>query len=803
MNRVSNGSYVGSLSTPTATRSWGSQRPIELEKQLFQRATAALEKLRRIPGFEDYETFAMQPAESLPAHLQYSLDVTPPGMPVDRVTVIFRVIRMGAPLSLAFNALNTETMLDLLSVESCRDLKEVKRAIYKFCEACVQDLQYKWDTDLFTISQVFHESINELMKPLSTLESVLERLYPSKRGSTNRGSQATNASYASISSNTSTSTTIGAPSTTASTTASANASTNASRASQHTSQESNESQDSSNSNASNDDQLSKVVNELLQTERKYVQDLELLQVYHDDMLKMGMPRETADKITPHIAKLLDYQRRLLVGFEYQFRLSPQQQNFGWLFLHLQHDAEICKLYTLSQKEATRTALLETSNLMPLSHIFEPTYELPATLLKPVQRIMRYPMLLKEIAKNTPSAWPHHHELLIALDAMHEMMSDVNETQRRAENTFIRNELEDRVKDWRGLDLSSLGELLLSGNFPCSTESEPEQDCGVYLFERVLLICKDRAISKKTPLTKIRTRSSQSRSMLLDIKGRIYLEYTCNLQIYRLSSGWKLQLGWGVFGTAEQGSFNIWLVNEEQAQLWRNAIDRQIRSCKRRFSRFSNTANSSTNSLFTTSPTSPHRGSQPDKWTRTVSTPVNGGVPMDDENSSFYGALFYDESSSPMETLRKLSVSSSSSQHTASSQHTTNSISSRGSYPSVHASHSVNHRHSRDARDARDSRVRLSDGASVVNTGGQSKVRIHINDDAFLILVPPEAGFEELQHRVERKLRLCGKTLPGAVQKLAFTYRDEDDDLVKLESDEDLLVALDSVNENQELTIYVK
>ncbi|GMM51861.1 Rho family guanine nucleotide exchange factor [Starmerella bacillaris] len=754
MNRASNGSQIGTLSTPTATRSWGSQRPIELKKQLYPRAAAALQKLRTIPGFDEYETFAQQDFASLPQHLHFTLDVTPAGKPIDPVSLIFRIIRMGAPLSLVFNSLNTKIMLDVLSSEDCRDVKLVKRSIYRFCESCVQDLGYKWDTDLFTISQVFHESISELLKPLSTLEAILNKVIPNED---KRISEELN---------------------------------------------------SSSNSADSEDQLSKVCNELLQTERKYVQDLELLQVYHDEILNLNIPRETADKITPHIAKLLDFHRRFLVGCEYQIRLPKQQQNFGWLFLHLRPDFDICKIYTLSQKEATRTALNETNNLITLSNIFEPIYELPATLLKPVQRIMRYPLLIKEIAKNTPSAWPNHNDLLLALDTMNEMMSDVNETQRRAENTFIKSELEEKVKDWKGLDLTSMGELLLSGSFPATAEGEQEQEYSLYLFERVLLCCKDRANSKKTPLTKMRTaasRNSQGRSLSLDIKGRIYLEYINTVQTTKLAVGWLLRLSWGHHSSAnEQGTFDVRLANEELAQMWEGTIQKLIALNRDRYSRYSRTTSVSSQNRLS--------HSSMGNWSKWITSSAGS---IEDESGMIRGALFYDESSSstsPMEALRKLSVSSTNSQVTLGSN--SGGSGSRSSYPTNHANHltqsnlisTFNSNASMPALGPKVSRPHVSsvDSFSSVVNGGQRKVRIHIHDDAFLILVPPAVSFEQLHARVERKLRLCGK-MPsdGDASKLCFTYKDEDDDLVALESSDDLQVALDSVQDNQELVIYVK
>lgn len=804
-------------STPVVARQWGPQRSVETSNQLFQRCMVALQKLRTLPEFHKYERIARKPATELPPHLQFSFDVVPDGG-IDPISLMRRLLRLGAPLSLTFNAILAKmpeisaNALEVLSEEEAVDLKLVKRSIYKLCGCCVSALDFKLETNLFNISQVFSDLLADLERPLYTLELLLDRLDPDLE------------------------VVVSPPLL---------------------------------------DQRAKVVDELLQTERKYVQDLETLLYYGEEMLAMGISRKTVGKICPRISRMLDFQRHFLIGIEVQAQEpDPKAQNIGWLFLHLRENFEIYKAYTLSQKEATQTAISDTASLMPLSHILEPLYELPATLLKPVQRILRYPLLLKEILKHTPEHWPHHHELQMALDAMYEMMSDVNETQRRAENQFLTRELQDRVRDWKGLELNAMGELLLSGVFPVTSMGDAEQEYHLFLFERVLLCCRDRerdrVTNKKTTLTKMRpsanstvsstSRNSQSKSMSLELKGRIYLGYVTFVSTTKLSTGgYVLRLGWGHSNDAsEHGGFDLRLANEELAQMWEATIQRLASAHRITSSRSSRSdsvisgfnARSSQTSLsqfgrwLTTNVGSIDEDYGPSNGlaltsgisNSTSSSAASARRPNSDRHSSSGGIHFWDEASTPgssFDAIRKLSVSSTSSQlsNSGNSGASRSSLTLSQQNTPPHSSHGLNSPASSGLNLAgyRTSLGNTLESPMIDPSGtpagnplgsatgkmrtesttslaapGQRKVRVHTRSDTFLILVPPELKFEHLMSRVERKLRLCGR-IPAVAREdsLILEYIDEDDDRVRLESDEDLIVALEAVPEHHELSVYLK
>lgn len=89
----------------------------------------------------------------------------------------------------------------------------------------------------------------------------------------------------------------------------------------------------------------------------------------------------------------------------------------------------------------------------------------AFLIKPVQRICKYPLLLQSIIKNTDDKdVALKNEIQVGVDAIERVNARVNEAIRKAENKKHVEDLNDRVDDWKGHKLESLGELLLHGQF---------------------------------------------------------------------------------------------------------------------------------------------------------------------------------------------------------------------------------------------------------------------------------------------------------------------------------------------------
>lgn len=188
-------------------------------------------------------------------------------------------------------------------------------------------------------------------------------------------------------------------------------------------------------------------------------------------------------------------------------------------------------------------------------MINPKSELPAFLIKPVQRICKYPLLLDVITisfssfisvhhflqslvkKSSPTEYPLYNDLVEGSASAKRVTDKINEAQRRAENIQTVQTLQMRVEDWKGHHLGNFGDLLLDDIF-LVTKSEVDREYHVFLFEKIILCCKEAVVvpSKKvsknnsllkkqqvptTPLSGGSGLSKKKNTPLL-LKGRIFL-----------------------------------------------------------------------------------------------------------------------------------------------------------------------------------------------------------------------------------------------------------------------------------------
>lgn len=322
-----------------------------------------------------------------------------------------------------------------------------------------------------------------------------------------------------------------------------------------------------------------VVKEFLETERKFVEDLEILVRFQNELQKTSiLSVDTIHALFPNLMALVDFQRRFLIGVEFNATLPPEEQRFGALFESLEDGFEVYKGYSLNQPHACEIATAEAPKLQALSHIVEPTYELQCILIKPVQRICKYPLLFKELIKETPEEWPYCQELYDGMECSERITSNVNESQRQVENVNSLKELQERLRDWRGHNLADFGELLHEGVFPV-VKTGFEREYHLYLFENIILCCKEANQSKKSnPLSKKskdKALANQSKRSSLVLKGRIYMAYITNVTVSKRETGYFMHISWGQDDALDTGFFDIRFRNEELLNQWESTIRRMV------------------------------------------------------------------------------------------------------------------------------------------------------------------------------------------------------------------------------------
>lgn len=187
--------------------------------------------------------------------------------------------------------------------------------------------------------------------------------------------------------------------------------------------------------------------------------------------------------------LIDFQLRFLLLLEY-YADKNDIDNLGRLFVDLEEAFSVYEPYCAHLPDALEAVLCWTPQLQAVSHTIEPTYELQSFLIKPVQRVCKYPLLVQQLVKNTSES--SSSALTEGLTAIQRVASKVNETRRLQENQQMVKELKERVVDWRGIvDVDKqCGVLMLHDRVMVRHKSDTAKQVQAYLFEKMLLVCKD-------------------------------------------------------------------------------------------------------------------------------------------------------------------------------------------------------------------------------------------------------------------------------------------------------------------------
>ncbi|XP_027884820.1 dynamin-binding protein isoform X3 [Xiphophorus couchianus] len=184
---------------------------------------------------------------------------------------------------------------------------------------------------------------------------------------------------------------------------------------------------------------SKVIEELLQTEEDYVNDL---QMCIDEIIVPLQERKVEvdfEGLFGNISSVIDLSQRLLDRLQ-------ESESVGVVFLDFKAELEeVYKLYCQNHDDAI--SLLESyekkENIQ--GHVLECLERLRAIyrkqgktnyinlgsfLIKPVQRVMRYPLLLSELQGATPENHPDRDQLTQAVQAIKQINVNINEYKRR-------------------------------------------------------------------------------------------------------------------------------------------------------------------------------------------------------------------------------------------------------------------------------------------------------------------------------------------------------------------------------------
>ncbi|NXW10092.1 PREX2 protein, partial [Fregetta grallaria] len=293
----------------------------------------------------------------------------------------------------------------------------------------------------------------------------------------------------------------------------------------------------------------------------------------------NVTEETVKMLFSNIEDILAVHKNFLSLVEECLQPEPNAQHeVGTCFLHYKEKFRIYDEYCSNHEKAQkvlldlnkiRTVRTFLLNCMLLGGRKNTDVPLEGYLVTPIQRICKYPLLLKELLKRTPRKHSDYTALMEALQAMKAVCSNINEAKRQMEKLEFLEEWQSHVEGWEGSNITDTCTEMLRSGLLLKISAGNIQERIFFLFDNLLVYCK-----KKHRRLKNSKASTDGHRYLF--RGRINTEV---MEVENVddgtadyhSSGHTVINGWKIHNTAKNKWFVCMAKTPEEKQEWLEAI----------------------------------------------------------------------------------------------------------------------------------------------------------------------------------------------------------------------------------------
>uniref|UniRef100_I3JAM1 TIAM Rac1 associated GEF 1 n=1 Tax=Oreochromis niloticus TaxID=8128 RepID=I3JAM1_ORENI len=274
------------------------------------------------------------------------------------------------------------------------------------------------------------------------------------------------------------------------------------------------------------DKLRKVINELVETEKTYVKDLNcLIERYLKPLQeKSFLTQDELDVLFGNLGEMVEFQVEFLRTLEDGIRLMPDQErlerveqfkkvlfSLGGSFLYYADRFKIYSAFCASHTKVPK--VLAKAKTDPDFKAFlaeknprqQHSSTLESYLIKPIQRVLKYPLLLRELYSLTDPDSEEHYHLDVAIKAMNKVASHINEMQKLHEEygAVFDQLINEQTADKKEVADLSMGDLLLHSTVAwinpqtSLAKSKKDPDLAAFVFKTaVVFVYKDCSKHRK-------------------------------------------------------------------------------------------------------------------------------------------------------------------------------------------------------------------------------------------------------------------------------------------------------------------
>jgi len=184
-----------------------------------------------------------------------------------------------------------------------------------------------------------------------------------------------------------------------------------------------------------------VIYEMIDTEKDYVNDLSIIIELYIKPLRTNkiIPRTDANILFSNVEQLYGVNQELLSAFEKRQKENPYVEEIGDIWLTMLEYLKMYMLYcgnyayAITKLEDLKRSKSFNKFLMTQFHKKESrSLKLDSFLIKPVQRICKYPLLLRELLKYTDESSKDYSNLIKAYARLETVVTVVNGYSKEAE-----------------------------------------------------------------------------------------------------------------------------------------------------------------------------------------------------------------------------------------------------------------------------------------------------------------------------------------------------------------------------------
>ncbi|XP_059908013.1 rho guanine nucleotide exchange factor TIAM2 [Gadus macrocephalus] len=285
------------------------------------------------------------------------------------------------------------------------------------------------------------------------------------------------------------------------------------------------------------ERLCKVVQELVDTEKSYVKDLAcLFDIYLKPLQdETFLTLDEMESLFGSLPEMLDFQRVFLQTLEEKIASSPDFStletpaqfkrllfSLGASFLyyadHFKLYSGFCANHIKVQKvlERVKTDRAFKEFLDARNPTKQHSSTLESYLIKPVQRVLKYPLLLRELVSLTDVESEEHYHLNEALKAMEKVASHINDMQKLYEDygAVFDQLVAEQTGHNKEVTEISMGEFLMHSPavwlnpHPSLGRMRKDPEMTVFVFKKAVILVYREHYKLKKKMTTSRSSTSQ-------------------------------------------------------------------------------------------------------------------------------------------------------------------------------------------------------------------------------------------------------------------------------------------------------